>query len=259
MVTVQSWLQALDGIAVKPSQMALREAIDLPVDTVVVDFEGTEHVPRTEILDRAATATRLRVTVPVRSDGFDPVGDDTRLRSLPPAVGRVYVAGHPSYLSAAERSRTVGTRLVAAADRTPTAWVGTESVERMALATGLTQFELLGPTTERTILGLRAADVTMTVAVYAPVVASTDEDTILDAVGDYVARRPSVATRLPEAAGTDSGVTGPTRRTLLDGARRVALVGDSATIRHRIDRLRAVGVDHVIGYPATGLERLGTR
>lgn len=254
MVTVQSWLQAVDGVAIKPRDTDLTDIVDLPVDSIVVDFEGRAAMPDVDTLARAAQTTTIRATIPVRGDGFDPLGDDTRLRTLPESVERVYVAGHPEYLSRSERHRSVAPRLVAAADRTPTAWVGTENVERTAIATDLTQFELLGPTTEREVLSLRAAGVTAEWAVYAPIAPTEDDDRLLDALGDYAARRPRVRPRLEDGCPTDSRATGRHRDRLLTGIDHVALVGSAESIAHRIDRLRSVGIDRVIGYPALGIE-----
>jgi len=244
----------LDAAALKPAEVDLRRAIDLGVDTLTVDYEGHEHVPEADRLRALAAEKAVRVTVPVRADGFDPLGDDSRLAALPAAVDRVLVAGHPAYLSPAERQRAVAPRLRAARERATDPWVGTESVERLALAVGGTQFELLAPGTERAVRGLRAAGHAGEVAVYAPTVLTDDDDAVLDAVGAYAARRPAVADALPAGAATDSGVTGPARETLRAACRDYALVGDLEQVRSRVADLREAGVDTVVGYPARGLE-----
>jgi alkanesulfonate monooxygenase SsuD/methylene tetrahydromethanopterin reductase-like flavin-dependent oxidoreductase (luciferase family) len=73
-------------------------------------------------------------------------------------------------------------------------------------------------------------------------------------VGDYAARRPGVAESLPADAATDSTATGEARETLLAACREYALVGDGATVAERVDRLHDAGVDHVVAYPARGLD-----
>lgn len=256
MVSLQSWVGLVDGIAVKPTVMDVSSVDDIGVETIVVDFEGMDSMPSNDTLAELAESTAVRVTVPVRGTGFDPLGDDSRCRALPPAVDRVLVAGHPAYLSSAERQRAAGPRVIAAADSYPDAWVGTEGIERIALATGLTQFELLAKSTERTVMALRGGRVETSIAVYAPIVPSADADRILDAIGEYVARRPRVSRGLPDDAVTDSSATGRTRDRLLTAAEDVALVGSSDAIQQRVDQLRSVGVDTIIAYPALGVESL---
>lgn len=246
----------LDAIAVKPAESSLSAIDDLPVETIAIDYEGGDTLPAPSTLERLAERHTVRLTTPVRADGFDPLGDDSRIDALPPSVQRILVAGHPAYLSPEERSRAVAPRLGAAVETTTGAWVGTESVERIALATGATQFELLSGSTERAIRALRAAGFEEEIAVYAPTVLSADEDAILNAVGEYVARRGPVAADLPEDSPTDADATGAVRETLLDAAEAYALVGDDATVEARIDRLRSVGVTTIVGYPARGLEHV---
>jgi hypothetical protein len=246
----------LDGLALKPTECDLRRAADLSPGLLVVDYEGREHLPDDDTLRTLAAERDLRVTTPVRADGFDPGGDDTRARALPAAVGRVLVAGHPAYLTDRERARAVAPRLGAAREAWPDAWVGTEGIERIALAAGGPQFELLSPTTERDVRALRAAGFEGTVALYAPVVPTDGADAVLDAVGSYVARRGPVAERLPDGAATDAAATGRARSVLRDAADEYALVGPPSTIEERVDRLRAAGVDVVVGYPAAGVGSL---
>lgn len=244
-----------DGIALKPAEAELSRATALDASILAVDYEGREHVPDEGTLSALADVADVRVTTPVRADGFDPLGEDSHLRRLPDAVGRILVAGHPTYLSAEERQRAVAPRLGRARERAPEAWVGTEGVERLALAAGGTQFELLSAATERDVRALRAAGFQGEVAVYAPTVLADDEDVVLEAVAAYAARREPVDSVLPDDATVGAGAQGEAREILTKAVRDYALVGDPATVRDRIDRLREAGVDHVVGYPAAGLDR----
>jgi hypothetical protein len=250
---------AVDALALKPTEHDLvalsdRSAAALSVDALVVDYEGRAEMPDDETLATLAGRYDLRVTTPVRADGFDPTGDDGLWDRVPAAARRVLVAGHGAYLDDEEASRAVAPRLGAAVERASDPWVGTEGIERIALAAGATQFELLAPGVERNLRGLRAAGFEGEIAVYAPTVLSAGEDAILDAVGAYVARRQSVAERLPGDAATDATATGRAREVLLDAAGEYALVGDPAAVRARTDALREAGADHVVGYPARGIE-----
>lgn len=242
----------VDGIVLKPAEVDIERGATLPTD-LVIDFEGTAHLPDPETLSKLAGDRTVRVTTPVRADGFDPLGDDSAYDRLPNRVKVVLVAGNPAYLTPAERDRGIAPRLRAAADRFSTAWVGTEGIERLALAIGGTQFQLLGPDTEREFRALRAAGYEGGLAVYAPVVVATDEDAVLDAIGPYVARRQPVRTALPAGAQPDGGASGRTRAVLLDAIGDYALVGTRQSVRDRVRRLRAAGADHVVCYPAQGL------
>lgn len=248
----------IDAIALKPREMDLSRAVDLDVETVTIDFEGRAHVPDSETVALLARHFDVRITVPVRADGFDPLGEDDHYRRLPDGVGEVLVAGHPAYLEPSERRRAVAPRLEAARERTTDAdpWVGTEGIERIALAVGGTQFDLLSSTTEREIRALRAAGYDDDIAIYAPTVLSDHEDAVLDAVGAYAARRKPVADALPADTPTDSSATGAARERLLDGCEDYALVGDVSTVAERIHALKAAGADHVVSYPARGLDAL---
>jgi len=247
----------VDALALKPTEVDISRAADLAVDAgVVVDYEGRDHLPAAATLAELARDRSVRVTAPVRADGFDPRGDDSLFDALPERVGRVLVAGHPAYLDREERRRAVAPRLAAAARRAANPWVGTEGVERVALAVGGTQYELLGPNTEREVRALRAAGFDGGVALYAPAVLTGDPDAVLDAVGDYTARRGPVRRALPDGAATDSAATGDTRETLLSACRDYALVGDAETVRGRVGRLAEAGVDRVVAYPARGLDAL---
>lgn len=256
----------IDAAALKPAECDVSRGADLPVDRVTVDYEGREHLPDAGTLDWLAGETELYVTTPVRADGFDPLGDDSLVERIPDAARRVLVAGHGAYLSDEESSRAVAPRLGAARRDAPDAWVGTEGVERVALAAGGTQFELLSRSTDRDVRALRAAGFDGEVAVYAPTVLTDDADAVLDAVGAYVARRRPVARALSDGGRsegdgadaapppTDSTATGRTREVLSAAARDFALVGSPEAVRERVDALREAGVDHVVGYPARGID-----
>jgi hypothetical protein len=245
----------LDGVALKPTEHDLASAADLPADTLVLlDYEGREHLPDRASLAALAADRPVRLTTPVRADGFDPLGDDGLVETVPEQTGRVLVAGHAAYLGPEERSRAVAPRLQAAVAACPDPWVGTEGVERIALAAGGTQFELLSSSTERDLRALRAAGFEGEVAVYAPVVLAAEEAAVLNAVGDYAARRPPVASELPDSAPTDSRTGGQARDVLLEACREYALCGDPTTVRERVETLRAAGADHVVGYPARGID-----
>jgi hypothetical protein len=245
----------LDGVALKPREHDLSRAVDLPVDLLNVDYEGREAFPDGDTLRALADGRTLAVTTPVRADGFDPLGDDSWLPL--PAGDRVLVAGNPAYLTDPERERAVAPRLGAARESAPDAWVGTEGVERVALAAGGTQYELLGRHTEREVRGLRAAGFDGEIALYAPVVLSENEDAALDAVGGYASRRAPVRRALPDDPGaTDADATGRTREVLAQAIHDYALVGGVDTVADRVAELRAAGVDTVVGYPAAGLDDL---
>lgn len=244
----------IDAVALKPTECDLSAAVDLPVSTLVVDYEGREALPDAGTLERLAETAEVRVTTPVRADGLDPLEEAAVDAALPEAVGRVLVAGHGAYLSEEEAKRAIAPRLGAGRDRHPDAWVGTEGVERLALAAGGTQFELLSRSTLRDVRALRAAGFEGDVAVYAPTAFTDDEDDLLEALGDYVARRAPVRRALPDDAATDSAATGRARDVLLAASRDFALVGDVETVRERVAELHDAGVDTVVAYPARGLE-----
>ncbi|WP_221621720.1 DUF7388 family protein [Halocatena pleomorpha] len=248
-----------DAVALKPTECDLSRADDLGVDTVVIDYEGREHLPTANALRHLTDRGTVYLTTPVRADGFDPLGDDSLVEWIPEGVGRVFVAGHAAYLSDAEQRRAVAPRLRTALDSasTRTPWVGTEGIERIALAAGGVQYELLTRKTHSSVRALRAAGYDGGVSVYAPTVLSSKEDEILDAVGGYVARRRAVRAALAEQSdepATDHRASGAVRDRLLTAAREFALVGDRETVRHRINTLYEVGVDTVVGYPAAGLD-----
>lgn len=243
----------IDAAALKPTECDVSRATDLPFDTVTLDYEGREHLPDRETLSAVAEETDLLVTTPVRADGFDPLGDDSLLARVPENAGRVVVAGHPAYLDDEEAGRAVAPRLGAAVRDAPGAWVGTEGVERIALAAGGTQFELLSRSTLRDLRSLRAAGLDAPMAVYAPTVLTDDEDAVLDAVGDYVARRKPVANALPDDAAVDASAAGRAREVLLAASRDYALVGDVGDVREQVVELKEAGASTVVGYPARGV------
>ncbi len=246
----------LDAVALKPTECDLTNAHSVPLDTIAIDYEGREHLPDWRTLESLASNSRVLLTTPVRADGFDPLGDDSLASEIPDSVGRVFVAGHPAYLTEEERARAVAPRFGAALERTPDAWIGTESVERIAMATGATQYDLLSRGTKRELRALRAAGFMGEIAIYAPTVLTADEDAVLDAVGAYVSRRKPVRRALPDDASTDSNATGRAREILLDGVREYALVGTEADVRAQVNSLREAGATTIVGYPARGLESL---
>lgn len=245
----------LAGLALKPTECDLSSIDALPVGMAVIDFEGSEFFPSGATLERLIEVVDLRVTIPVRADGFDPFGDDSGFNRLPDGTDHVLVAGNPAYLAPQERGRSIAPRLGAALGRSADPWVGTENIERLALATGAGQFELLGPTTRRDFRALRAAGFDGDLAVYAPIVLSNTDDEILDAVGTYLARRDPVRRRLPADPRTDRRAVGRTREMLLAAAEDYVIAGDRDAISDRVDALTDAGADSVVAYPAQGLDR----
>lgn len=246
----------LDAAALKPAECDVGRAAELPLDTVTIDYEGREHLPETELLADLAADKAVRITAPVRADGFDPLGDDSLYDELPESVELVAVAGHAAYLTPEEGKRAVAPRLKAAVERggKDDTWVGTESVERLALATGATQFELLSRSTERDLRALRAAGFEGEIAVYAPTVLTDEEDEVLDAVGGYAARRGPVQSALPDGAETDASAKGRAREVLSAATRDYALVGTEKQVSEQITALKDAGADTLVGYPARGIE-----
>lgn len=247
----------IDAVALKPAEHDVSRIghLDDAVETVTVDYEGREALPDLDALAALTTGDRsIRITTPVRADGFDPLGDDSLVRELPRELGRVLVAGHGAYITDEEAGRAIAPRLAAAVAAADDAWVGTEGVERTALATGATQFELLSRSTESDVRALRAAGFDGEVAVYAPTVFSSNENEILDAVGDFAARRNAVRRALPEGAATDGDATGRARDVLSKAVREYALVGENEAVSERVDALRDAGVDRIVAYPAAGIE-----
>lgn len=243
-----------DAVALKPLEIDLQRLSTVPVDRITVDYEGPEALPEGETLARLAELAALRVTVPVRADGFDPLGDDRYWSRIPSSARLALVAGNPAFLSPRECRRPIAPRLAAALERDPDAWVGTEGIEEIAVATGATQFELLGRETEQRIRTLRAGGFDGDIAIYAPTVLADDEEMLLEALGPYVARRREVAEALPPDTPVDASARGRAREVLLAGCHDYALAGDTGTVRDRIAELRAAGVDHLVGYPPQGLE-----
>jgi hypothetical protein len=243
----------LDAVALKPTECDVARGCDVPLPEVVVDYEGRDHLPDAATLRSVAAEKPVRVTTPVRADGFDPLGDRSRLDRLPENVGRVIVAGNPAYLTDAERDRAVAPRLRAARETAPEAWVGTEGVERVALAVGGTQFDLLGRSTRRDCRALRAAGWDGEMTVYAPTVLTDDADAILDALGPYLGRRRPVKRALSDDPVTSAAAGGRTREVLLAAAADFALTGTPETVADRVTSLKAAGATAVVGYPARGV------
>jgi hypothetical protein len=241
----------IDARAIKPTETNLATADLGHLDVVTVDYEGPDSVPSMQTLASLAERTAVRRTVPVRADGFDPLGDASRLNALPAAVNTVLVAGHPVYLSPAEESRAVAPRLRAAADQLADPWVGTEGIERLALAVGGTQFDLLSPSTAADVRALRTAGFSGEIAVYAPTVLSDDDSTLLDALGGYVARRREVRASLPADPVTDSSASEPVRSTLREAIDSFALVGTPTTVAKQVATLREAGVSRIVAYRPT--------
>ena len=250
-------LTFLDGAAIKPTEADVEKAAMLPFDRVTIDYEGLDPFPDSSLLAELGQTLEVRVTIPVRADGFDPFGDDSTLASLPDGLNTVLVAGNPAYLSREERSRAIAPRFRAAMEYAVDPWIGTEAVERIALATGATQFELYSKSTEHDLRALRAAGYEGTIAVYAPTILTDDTDEILDAIGEYVSRRKPVANRLPAETATDRSATGTARDVLLEGANNYALVGSKERVAERAADIREAGADLIIGYPARGIEEFG--
>lgn len=285
----------LDGLALKPAEVDVRDAP--AADLLTVDYEGREHVPNPDAIRSLAERATAYVTTPVRATGYDPLGDDSLLGDLPSGVGRILVAGNGAYLDGDERRRAIAPRVEAALDRypddAPAPWIGTEGIERLAMAAGGAaggvQYDLLSAHTEREVRALRRVGYDGAIGVYAPTVLTDDADVVLDALGGYVSRRGPVREALPDdaAAGgrtaTDGGVadgagdvsggeasagagagagrpatdataTGRTREILLSAARDYGLVGTPDEVAARVASLRDAGVDHVVGYPANGLD-----
>lgn len=232
-----------DGIAIKPAS----QTIDLcspETDRVVIDYEGETHLPSPAIVDDLVDKTEVVLTAPVRADGFDPLGDDSRLTSYDAEVGFAFVPGNGAYLDDRARSRAIAPRLAAALDRQPDAWVGTEGIERLALATGATQYELLAPRTGAALDALRTAGFDGSFVVYAPTVLTADRERALDALAGYLRRRRSVKRSL-----SDASTASARRDILLDAMDAYAIVGDRQAAIERIDALKAAGASAVIGHP----------
>ncbi len=244
----------ITAAAIKPTETDLDRLSELDVSTITIDYEGRDYLPETRLLAELADSFDIRLTMPVRADGFDPLGDDSGFEAVPDTVSSVLVAGHSAYLTESEARRAVAPRLEAATTRVEDPWVGTEGIERIALAVGGTQYELLSRTTRRDVRALRNAGFDGEIALYAPTVLTEEEDTILDAVGEYAARRKPVRRALPEDAATDSAATERARAILSEACRDYALVGDTETVAKRVEGLYDTGVDHIVAYPARGLD-----
>ncbi len=234
-----------DAIAVKPSKQSLESLDTTTIDTIVIDYEGNTALPQPEHVTALAREAEVIMTTPIRADGFDPLGDD-RLFDRYGADRFVLVAGNPTYLSQEERERAIAPRIGEARQRFPSAWVGTEGIERLALATGATQFELLSRRTPTTMSALRAAGFDGELALYAPTVITEDRAIALEALEGYLSRRKPVKRALANGNGTESKRS----HVLLQAMDDYALVGDVDAVSRRIESLRTAGVNTVVGYPA---------
>jgi hypothetical protein len=256
-----------DAIALKPTECDISRVRDLPVDTVAIDYEGRKHLPSADTLRDLTERATVYLTTPVRADGFDPLGNDELVEWIPDGIRRIFVAGNGAYLSDVERRRAVAPRLQRALDGSSgstSAWVGTEGIERIALAAGGVQYDLLTRHTLKDVRALRSVGYEGEIAIYAPTVLSDDDDAILDSLGGYVARRQIVQQALAESESengnrngtetetpvTDRRASGRTRDLLLTATRDFALVGDSETVHERVTALHDAGVDTVVAYPA---------
>lgn len=235
-----------DGIALKPTTQPPDSVDPTAVDSLVIDFEGDDSLPSPDAVAETAAHTTVVVTTPVRSDGFDPLGDDRLFAAYAPHARFALVAGNGAYLHPHERRRAIAPRLAEAIERYPDALVGTEGIERIALATGAAQFELLGPRTASLIRGLRAAGFTGDIAVYTPAAVTDDRQAAIDWLSGYLRRRRPVQRALDNA-----GDSSDEQRVLDQALDNFALVGDTATVNRRIDSLKAVGATAVIGHPVT--------
>lgn len=240
-----------DAVAAKPSHTDLVELTSSPVEHMVIDFEGREHYPSDTTLRKLKETTDIRVTIPIRADGFDPLGDRHHLDSLPPETKVVLVAGNPAYLTEDELRRPIAPRIGAATDEFSDAWIGTEGIPRIALAASAPLFYLLSPQSTRTIQKIRSAGYTGTIAVYAPTLVSAETETILDTLGPYTFRREPVRRKLETESFSELDSTD--REILLRETQNYALTGSVSEINTQITNLKTQGVDTVVTYLPTGL------
>lgn len=241
-----------DALAVKPSHTDPSRVKSSPFDRFIIDFEGTEHYPSVSLIRELQASTNVRLTIPVRVDGFDPLGNRDYLDVLPQETKVVLVAGNPAYLSQAELNRRIAPRIGEVASEFTDVWVGTEGIPLIALATDATQFFLLSPESRNTVKAIRSAGYEGTIAVYAPTVISDDRNTILDAIGPYTARRDRVRRELkhPDSiTDLDSG----DRKVLLRAIQEFALTGSVPEINEQIQSLKNQGIDTVVSYLPTGI------
>lgn len=234
-----------DGIAIKPASQSLERVNADGVDTVVVDFEGREHLPEPTAIERLSASADVVLTAPVRADGFDPLGDARYFGEYEPHATFALVAGNGAYLTGSARRRAIAPRLSAALRWYPDSWVGTEGIERLALATGATQYELLSPGTTSVLTGLRTAGFEGELAVYAPTVVTDERHRALTALEAYLRRRSSVRRALDNGLSDDEA-----EHVLRQAMDDYALVGGPHRVGERIAELKSAGATAVIGYPA---------
>lgn len=239
-----------DAIAVKPSHTNLSRVTSSPIDTVVIDFDGREHFPSNTTILELQETTDTRVTIPIRVDGFDPLGDREYLDSLPTETKVVLVAGNPAYLTEEELHRSIAPRLGTAVDEFSNAWIGTEGIPLIALATTAPLFFLLSPESKHTIQKIRSAGYPGSIAIYAPTVVTTDTDTILQTLGPYTMRREPVRRQLE--AESLSSLDSDKQELLLRETQKYALTGSVSEINTQISRLKTKGADNIVSYLPTG-------
>jgi len=190
----------IDAVALKPAECDVSRAANSPIDRVTIDYEGREHLPDAETLDRLAAEAELYVTTPVRADGFDPLGDDSLIDKIPdpPPAGCSWRATARTSRRTSRR-RAVAPRLGAArAARRPrrVGRHGASSASRWRR--GGTQFELLSLSVDRSRRAWAPRRrVRRRIAVYAPTVLTDDEDVVLDAVGASSPAPPPAGPRAP--------------------------------------------------------------
>ncbi len=240
-----------DALAVKPRDTDLSQIPSTPVNNVVIDFEGREHYPSNTTIRSLQETTNLRVTLPIRVDGFDPLGNREYLDSIPPETKVVLVAGNPAYLTENELDRSIAPRIGTAVDKFANAWIGTEGIPLIALATTAPLFFLLSPQSKRTIQQIRSVGYEGTIAVYAPTLITEDTDTLLETLGPYTLRRDPVRHKLESTS--LSSLNPEDQEILIRETQKYALTGSVSAINSQISHLKNHGVDKVVSYLPTGL------
>lgn len=235
-----------DAIAIKPSSQSITSIDPSQIDAIVIDFEGPAHLPDPNQVAELSEESHVTLTAPVRADGFDPLGDDGLFDQFEEADRFALVAGNGAYLTEGEQRKAIAPRLGRAIKRYPDAWVGTEGIERLALATGASQFELLSPDTPNMLTGLRSAGFDGEIALYAPTVVTDDRQVALSELKSYLSRRRRVKRALSNGSATH---TDP-QDVLLQAMDDYALVGDESSIAQQIESLKTAGATTVVGYPA---------
>ncbi len=65
----------IDAVALKPTEVDVSQATALDVETLAIDYEGAATSQRRTYRATCIDAD-VRVTTPVRANGFDPLGED---------------------------------------------------------------------------------------------------------------------------------------------------------------------------------------